>query len=73
MLNAADDAADVPVINVAPEAYNAILLGKRVLVVTHGSGKVDFFGRRQCLMTAADEPGPLPPDLTALLRCMVGG
>jgi hypothetical protein len=67
------NAADVPIINVAPEVYNAILLGKRLMVVTDGSGTADFFGVRQCLMTAPREPGPTLPDHTALLRCMVGG
>jgi hypothetical protein len=73
MLNTIDDDFDAPVITVAPEIYNAILLAKRVMVVTQHAGRADFFGARQCLMTAAGDPGAARPDHAALLRCMVGG
>jgi len=73
MFDAADDASDFPVITVAPEVYDAILLARRVMVATQGSGKPDFFGPRRCLMTAAREPGLRMTDRTKLLDYMVGG
>jgi hypothetical protein len=70
-----------PVITIAPDVYDAILLAEGVIVMVegkpqrpiHSTGPLpDFFTVQRCLLTTGADSGP-PSSAPALLRRMVGG
>jgi hypothetical protein len=87
MLNQPQDDHDVPVLAVASDIYDAILLADRAMVVAEGrtvgpvpagrgAGSLpNFFAVRQCLLSTGCAPRATSPVsiAAALLECMVGG